>query len=1285
MTRVPDDAIAVVGIAGRFPGARDPEQFWRNTLQGRCDVTRRTDAAGEVLWARGELDDDIASFDPAFFGMSSREALVLDPQHRLLLECAWEALADTALDSHEDARIRRTAVFAGANHSGYRELLHESAPGVSALEFESGTDKDFLATRIAYRLGLQGPCLTVQTACSSSLVAVHLAGQALLEYEADQALAGGVSLVLPQSPGWRYEPQGIHSLAGVCRPFDADADGTVMGDGAGMVVLRRLADAIADGGRIYAVIRGSSVNNDGARKIGYAAPSVPGQAEVIRAAHARAGVTPSEIGYVETHGTGTPLGDRVEVQALVEAFASDGPGGRCALGSVKGAIGHLDIAAGVVGLIRAALALHHAVLPGTVNHQRPSPALNLDGTPFHVLSAATSWGSDAVRRAGVSSFGVGGTNAHVVLEELRGPAARPQEGRSLAAAGYQPQRFWPSATSPAVSGAGQPVEYRRVVWREWPPAQPSAVRQEYARLVLLADRDAGGEALHDLLRTDGHEVVWTPGPVGPGDRRRLLPIPSPDGRTLVVCAYALAPDPQRARCGYDVLVALATEGLAGDRTGGGCDVVLLTRGVYPVLGGEEGDASLATLAGLARVLSMEMPAVRIRLLDLPDVSTPVLADAVRQAMAWGYEPVLARRGRRWWHPGFEPVAHPAQTFAPASAGGVSVVLGVGQIGAAAARVLARDGNTVVLATRPGAGRERAEALARELESVAAAVVVEDCDVTASGALDGLLTRLVDRFGAVDRFVLAAGISGERAYQDTAHLPSWRNEEHFRVKVDGVAALGTATERHPVRRVILMSSLAGVLGAISLGPYSAAAAAMDCYAQHFDALRTGWLSIGWDAWQHDDPSASAHEHRMVQGGLTADEADAALTQLLLSDTSGHVLVVKGDFTARWERFVRQPLHRTLEAPVPASVAEPTPDISRLLLEAWRACLAEPDLGPDDDLVEHGADSLSAIEVLADVGDRLGVELAPDLIFQAQNTRLLAARIAVLAGAQRRNHAAREAVHSWGSSGPAVWCLHPISGSADCFAPLADVLHDHRVRAVAGVPLSELTGEESIESQADRYHRLLSSDGPAAVLVGWSYGGILAFEMAQAVCRSTGRLPTVVVVDMPAPSGPGARSITEVRDAEIVAAITAHRAREMDMESTVDPARLRSSAEGEAMTYLLDGLRADGVVPPGFSAELARRLATGYRHRLRAVERYRPAPYPGPVILLRASQSEFGDTTLLDGVLPNPQHDPSWGWDGLSGLGSTTRVMDGHHATLLRPPSVHDAAEVVRHAARAARRG
>ncbi|MGN9809235.1 hybrid non-ribosomal peptide synthetase/type I polyketide synthase [Micromonospora sp. BQ11] len=436
---LPDSAVAIVGMALRVPGADTLDGFWRNLRDGVESIAALSDAElladgvapeefthPDYVRALGVLDDP-AGFDARFFGFSAREAQLLDPQHRLFLECAWEALEHAGHPS--DATEAVTGVYAGVGESSY--LLHNLLPNadlvarVGAFQTSIGNDKDFVPTRVSYKLNLRGPSVSVQTGCSTSLVAVHMAGQALLAGECDVALAGGAT-VIARRRGHRYAQGGILSADGHCRAFDADATGAVAGSGAAVVVLKRLADAVADGDVVHAVIRGSAVNNDGARKVGFTAPSVDGQADVIAEALGVADVDPESIGYVEAHGTGTPLGDPIEVAALKSVFR-DVPAGRIALGSVKTNVGHLDTAAGVVGLIKTVLALRAGEIPPSLHFRAANPELGLDGSPFHVAAARAPWPGE-VRRAGVSSFGIGGTNAHVVLEAAP-PPAESTEGR----------------------------------------------------------------------------------------------------------------------------------------------------------------------------------------------------------------------------------------------------------------------------------------------------------------------------------------------------------------------------------------------------------------------------------------------------------------------------------------------------------------------------------------------------------------------------------------------------------------------------------------------------------------------------------------------------------------------------------------------------------------------------------------------------------------------------------------------------------------------------------------
>jgi acyl transferase domain-containing protein/glutamate-1-semialdehyde aminotransferase len=443
----PNDGIAIIGMAGRFPGARSPGELWRNLLEARETITHfgadeLDPADAEEMAARSDpayvaargIIEDVDKFDAGFFGITPREAEVLDPQQRLFLEAAWEALEDAGHDPRSFPGP--IGVFAGESNNTYfvRNLLERKdvTDLVGWLTTMMGNEKDYLATRVAYKLDLRGPALNIVTACSTSLVAVATAVQSLSTWQCDMALAGGVSITLPQKRGYLSQEGAITSPDGHCRAFDANAEGTVFSNGLGIVVLRRLSDAIAANDRIYAVIKGAALNNDGSAKVSFTAPSVEGHAQVISTAQALAGIDPDTISYIEAHGTGTSLGDPIEIAGLTQAFRAGGAvgNGSCALGALKTNIGHLDAASGVAGLIKTALALHHRTLPATLHFQAPNPKLDLDNTPFVVNTRCRPWDAGGhPLRAGVSSFGVGGTNAHVVLEEA--PAAAPSEaGRS---------------------------------------------------------------------------------------------------------------------------------------------------------------------------------------------------------------------------------------------------------------------------------------------------------------------------------------------------------------------------------------------------------------------------------------------------------------------------------------------------------------------------------------------------------------------------------------------------------------------------------------------------------------------------------------------------------------------------------------------------------------------------------------------------------------------------------------------------------------------------------------
>jgi len=433
--------VAIVGMACRFPGARNLDEFWDVLVQERETISTLDEATlrkNEIDFEAIQSDPDFVrragvidyaeDWDADFFGLTPRQAALMDPQHRVWLECAWDACEDAAFDPGQSGR--NVGVFMGigvrgnylmANIARDRAYLDSFVRNgdVDVYETQLLNDRDYVATRTAQMFGLEGPAATVQSACSTSLLAVTLACQSLWRGETQAVLAGGSSIQFPQARGYRHQPGGIFSTDGSTRSFDKGASGTIFSCGVGAVLLQRLDDALAQRRPVYAVIRSAAVNNDGGTASSYIAPTVEGQQRVIEKALALGGIDPRTISLIEAHGTATPMGDPVEVGALTRAYRkSTSDRAYCALGSVKSNIGHTSAAAGVAGLIKASLALHHKRMPASLHFEAPNPGLDLDSSPFYVVDSTRPWESTQVRRAGVSAFGVGGANAHVIVEEV---------------------------------------------------------------------------------------------------------------------------------------------------------------------------------------------------------------------------------------------------------------------------------------------------------------------------------------------------------------------------------------------------------------------------------------------------------------------------------------------------------------------------------------------------------------------------------------------------------------------------------------------------------------------------------------------------------------------------------------------------------------------------------------------------------------------------------------------------------------------------------------------------
>jgi thioester reductase-like protein len=553
----PPDSIAVIGMSCRFPGAATLDEFWENLRNGIESISffceeevRRAGVPPEILkrsdYVRAKaILDHIEEFDADFFRITAREAQLMDPQHRIFLECAWHALEDAGYNPW--LYPGRIGVYASAGKNTYLlfNLLLQAdwAHHDEVFQLLLGNEKDYLSTRVSYHCNLTGPSMTIQSACSSSLVAVHQACQSLLLGECDVALAGGVSVDTPARAGYLYQPGGILSPDGHCRPFDARAAGTVFGHGTGAVVMRRLTDAIHDGDYVHAVVRGSAVNNDGARRVGFTAPSVVGQAEVISEALTMGGICSDTVDYVEAHGTGTRIGDPIEIRALQQAFdAGTRKRQYCAVGSLKSNLGHMGAAAGIGGLIKTILALKNGAIPPTVHYREPNPLIDFAASPFYVNRDLCEWPANGhPRRAGVSSFGQGGTNVHVVLEQAP-PSPIPKHSdtlqvlpisaRSLTALDTLTRQildtvlrspFELASIARTLQVGRRTFALRRAVVCRNKTEAAKALRQQLAREAVELD-DLTSEA-HRMAASwvRGEEVDWSR--LWPGNSGRRLPLP----------------------------------------------------------------------------------------------------------------------------------------------------------------------------------------------------------------------------------------------------------------------------------------------------------------------------------------------------------------------------------------------------------------------------------------------------------------------------------------------------------------------------------------------------------------------------------------------------------------------------------------------------------------------------------------------------------------------------------------------------------------------------------------
>jgi acyl transferase domain-containing protein/thioesterase domain-containing protein len=1144
--------IAVIGMAGRFPGAPDVAAFWAAVRDGRELISFFSD---DELLAAGvpasELDhpryvkaapviDDATGFDAGYFKYGAHEATLIDPQQRLFLECAVAALEHAGCDP---ARYPGAiGVFGGVGTNTYQHGLWEKhkdelrASIAFEVLFMGGNDSDFLTTRVSYKLGLNGPSVTTQTACSSSLVAVHMACQSLLAGETDVALAGGSSVLRSYFKcGYRYEPGSIASPDGHCRPFDAEARGTNFGDGAGLVVLKRLDDAVRDGDCIHAVIRGTAINNDGSGKVGYNAPSVDGQAAAISEALAVSDVPAETIGYVEAHGTATELGDPIEVAALTKAFRAETQAiGFCALGAVKSNIGHLGAASGIAGLIKTILMCEHGVMAPTLHFRKPNPNIAFAGSPFYVCAEAAPWETAGhSRRAGVSSFGVGGTNAHVVLEAP------------------------PAAVSPPT----------RRSWHVLPLSAASLGALKRMPDELAAHWSQGKCELPDAAYT------LATGRAIRGHRRAIVCHAGDDATARL---RAASPAPVALR--HAARPVFMFPGAASFLPGIASKLYRSEPGLR-----EEVDRAVGLFRGRIHV------DVRALLLQETEHSIHGIDPAVRNAAAFSLGLAIANVWRAW---GIQP--------------GAVIGEGVGELAAACTAGMLDPHDAAQLACT-GAD----EINVRTAELATASTAPSERNGAAQHAVASRPAALLLREPNVP-FVSAA--TGGFADRETLCKPDYWSNRHA-----NAAALETAV-------ATLLSS--GRDAFVEIGPGSR----LIGLARSLSHTRriAAFPSLPLESESEQSAALCIAAARLWEAGADVDWAR-------LYDGERRLKVPLPTYPFERTGYGAEiAAHHLHGGPGPASCrADPGHDdgVASIVLRLWSEMSGGKAITLDQDLNDLGDDSLTLLRFVGRLSDACDVDIPMHLVAEARTLADLAGSIETLrerggAAGKTKAPANEGLVLMRAGSTPPLVLIHPIGGGVQCYDALIHALPDELTIYAIHAFARALPSDQppSVESIAKAYLDLiqgLGHDGTPPRLLGWSFGGTVAFEMARQLAEGGTPASFVGLIDSQLPAA-GTRQTPPAE------------------------AKLRQ----EFQIFVERESKVAALPASGADTNARETAFDVFCSHYRALYAYRPCPIPGTIRVFRAR-----DPSAIGEGWSSP-----WA-DGLSDACETVAVPGDHFTSLM----------------------
>ena len=1272
----PTDGIAIIGMSGRFPGAKDINTFWQNlsnAVESISFFTRDELIESGVnsllidnpdyVAASGVIENP-ALFDAELFGFSPREAEMMDPQHRLFLEQAWAALENAGYMSNEYKEL--IGVFAGSSLNTYLlsnilPALNDPAqqPSYDPYQIMISSDKDFLTTRSSYKLNLRGPSVVVQSACSTSLVAIYLACQSLLDYECDIALAGGVSIRFPQKVGYLYQKGHIMSPDGHCRAFDAQANGIVRGSGVGVIVLKRLDEALNDRDNIHAIIKGSAINNDGSYKVGYTAPSVIGQAEVIRMAHSAADVDANSISYIECHGTATPLGDPIEIEAITKVFANNGKKTKCALGSVKTNIGHLDAAAGVAGLIKTVLALKHKKIPASLHFNKLNPAIDFSNNLFYVNSALSDWTSNSSpRRAGVSSFGIGGTNAHVVLEEF---LASKMSEKSL--------RNWQvllvsANTESALKTSIENLKNHLISNPELNLADIAYTLQVgrkhllYRAMFVCKDNQS---AISSLSVTDDKTFF-----IKKNDRKlpSVIFMFSGQGSQYINMAYHLYKCEPQFKADIEKCAKLLQPYLEEN----------LLEILYPSKDKEE-----SSKLKLKQTLCAQ-PALFI-----------IEYALAKLLMSWGIEPKAM-------------IGHSLGEYVAACLAGVFTLEEALKLVATRAKLMQKIAPGKMLAIKLPE-KEAVKLLNKEL-SLAAINTTEMCVISGtetaieelekqlikqqifcrnldtshafhSQMMEPVITPLKEELNKLKlrkpAIPFISNLTGNWITDDEATSSDYW-VKHLREPVKFSAGLEVLIKNSspvlleigPGKALTRLASeqLASQDKELSLNMLRHQQEEIDDQQHLCEQLGKLWMldvAIDWtNYYSHEErhrvelPSypferklylidAKAKQNTTQQVAINVHNVDSQLSP----DKVSIELLSEKTNTKTTVKYPRPQLN--------TQFIKPTNDIEQLMVNVWQEILGIEQIGIEDDFFKLGGDSLIAVQLISELQKLFNLHIPINTLIEATTIKELTKLVSNLSSLRELPPSVVRIKPGSPNNRP-LFLVHPVGGTVYFYRELAESLDTDQ--AVYGIEAKGLDGKEetltTVEEMAKAYLMSVKSLQPKGpyLLGGASFGGLIAYEMAQQLNLIGEEVTLLCMIDTPYP---GDLPVSLEKEEDILVYLFFS---QQHLENKLELEQFRQLDIDTKKKYLIQQAKNNQI-----EIEKLSTFIRIFQSNVKAMNSYKPQPYDGKVIYFRAQERRKEYDPL----------DPEKPWMDLPVTNLKLHIVPGDHITMNSMPNVQIIAE------------